>query len=356
MLYILVEPVYKESMWCNEITEGIVGCAKLKRIPYCFAEETDEFFEGQVILVATSLSYIKEMTEKLNHFPVNIIVATPKPKEEISASCSFVGFDSKNAILDILNNYLYDCREKTALFGVNVNSVNDLSKKHCFINGGGNENNIFYNNGNIKECTQDFLKAFHRIEAILCTNCYVAFYLVQRLKNEGVDINKLNIISLSDSSLLTLCKSQISAVGIDYHALGKSAFQASRLLSKNSDIHEVNMSVKWKLNIRNGYMSNKKEVNCSKTDLSAVSVQDFYGDSELIPLMNIERLFEVCDNNDLKLILMLKKGFTYNKICESLFISESGLKYRIKKIMMLSGATSRKQLIDLLEHFDIEIT
>ncbi|MBE6740370.1 MAG: hypothetical protein E7565_08645 [Ruminococcaceae bacterium] len=354
MLYILADPIYKKSIWCNEILDGILSAAKEKRTDCTVVESADEVKSGQVIIVATNPEFIKENCRILENYPVKIVVSSPKISAIGSPNCSFVGFDSENSIFEI-SKFLTDCgKENIALFGVNDHSVNDLLKKQNFLAANGNAENVFLNNGNIKECFDSFYERLNTFNAVLCTNSYVAFYLVKKLKEAKYPTDKIDVISLCDSVILELSKPQISAIRVDYFSLGKAAFDTARILKKNDTIKSLNVSVEWKLigrqtaNIPDTLLNSFDENEENPTDV-------FYEDDELELFMIAERLFDGCDQNDLKLLKMLKNGYKLDQICEELFMSESGVKYRLKKLLNISKTNSKSQLTDFISKLDIDL-
>ncbi len=355
MLYIITEPIYKESVWCKEITEGIVNRAKEKRIEYTFLTSIDRSVSGQVIVVATSLDFITNTCKVLETYPVKTVVATPKTEMVKCADCSFVGFDSQNAIFDLIKLLNQNGKQNVSLFGVNESSVNDLLKKQNFLSTGAKIENVFYNNGNIKKCFDSFFKVINNIDAVLCTNSYAAFYLVKKLKDINFSIGNLDIISLSNSKILNLINPKISAVGTDYYSIGKVAYDTVRILAKNDSLKNLNASVKWELKLRETTGAfDKTKIDVFNNE-GFNTAGDFYVDGELLPVMKVERLFDGMDKNDLEILRLLKSGKKQEDISESLFMSESGVKYRLKRMLTLSDTSSKAELVDLISKLDIEI-
>jgi DNA-binding NarL/FixJ family response regulator len=88
---------------------------------------------------------------------------------------------------------------------------------------------------------------------------------------------------------------------------------------------------------------------------AVTTAADFYVDSELSPIMKTERLFDGLDDKDLEILKYLIKGTKQEEICDRTFMSESGVKYRIKKMLSLSETVSKSELVDLISKFDISI-
>lgn len=353
MLYILLEPIYKESVWCKEIRDGIIFCAKEKRMEYEVTDSAENITTDNVIIVATSIDYIRESTAALENKGIKTVVATPKINTDKAIDSSFVGFDTEKVVFDIMSVFSGDEKNDVALLGVNEDSVNDILKKQNFILAGGKEKNVFLNCGNIKQCVEAFIKTADTKTAVLCTNCYVAFYLIKKLKEIEFPADKLNIVSLSDSPLLTSVSPSVSAVGIDYISLGKAAFQAYRIIEKNPDIRNLNLSVNYKLIEREttdlgGFDKIKDNEKGKET-----TTLDFYEDKKLLPIMNLERLLDGTDLTDKEILKKLLKGKKHEQICEELFMSESGLKYRLKKLFALAGVNDKTALLELIKDINV---
>lgn len=360
MLYILTEPIYRDSIWCSEILSGIKTKAKEKKAQFCFIDSVREIKEaGQLILVGTSLGWSKGKIDQCKDLNVKTVVVTPKIPVNEKLPCSFVGSDSEGAVINMISLLKSKGRNRIALYGVNPDSVNDLCKKNCFVSQVGDESGVFYNNGDINGCFNEFYKKELTFEAVLCTNSYAAFHLVKALKSKSVDFGNLFIISLSDSRLLQFSAPCVTAVDIDYKELGKAAFDACRILDKNPSLTTVNMVVEWKVTYRqttSGLTEERKEdVSLAPVSEKLSAADVFYNDGEIVGMMTAENLLECCDVTDLKLLSLLQRGSTYEQISKELFISESGIKYRIKKLTGVTKTSSREQLLNLLENYGIEL-
>ncbi len=360
MLYVLAEPVYRESIWCNEIISGIKSKAKEKKVTVSFIEHLSEITEaGQLILVATSIGWFNEKLKKCKALPVKTVAVTPKIPVNEKIPCSFVGSDNEGAVVNMVSLLKEKGKNRIALYGVNSDSVNDLCKKNCFVSLTDGENNVFYNNGNVSACFEAFFENAEAFDAVLCTNSYAAFHLVNSLKTKGFDFKKLFIISLSDSRLLQFSSPAVTAVDIDYRELGKAAFDASKILYKNPALNSVNMAVEWKVAYRQttNALAVISEENGELPFVSdkTSSADVFYNDNEISELMLVENLLEGIDSNDLKLLCLLKEGKTYEHISKELFVSESGIKYKLKKFYGMTNTSSKEELLRLLEKSGIEL-
>ena len=62
----------------------------------------------------------------------------------------------------------------------------------------------------------------------------------------------------------------------------------------------------------------------------------------------------LCDDNDLEMLRLLLAGETYGKISEKLYMSESTVKYRIKRLISGSGVTSVSKMLALYTEYIVK--
>ena len=80
-------------------------------------------------------------------------------------------------------------------------------------------------------------------------------------------------------------------------------------------------------------------------------IDRFYEDDEVKRLLKVERLLNVCNDTDIKILQMLIEGKTYEVIAESCFLSKESIKYHIKKYISTCRVTSKNELIKTIGDF-----
>ena len=64
-----------------------------------------------------------------------------------------------------------------------------------------------------------------------------------------------------------------------------------------------------------------------------------------------EKILSACDAIDIDLLKLIIKGYRYFDIAEILHVSESTIKYRLKRIISISGFETRDEVIDVMKVF-----
>ena len=78
-----------------------------------------------------------------------------------------------------------------------------------------------------------------------------------------------------------------------------------------------------------------------------------YDDDIFTQLDKIEILLQHADETDIKILKMLAAGKKYEEISAELFLSISPLKYRIGKMLKLTGLKYKNSLVNLLAEYNI---
>ena len=74
----------------------------------------------------------------------------------------------------------------------------------------------------------------------------------------------------------------------------------------------------------------------------------FYENRDVNALFNLEQCLWHFDNLDIDIIRLLMDSMNYEGISEKLFISLSGIHYRVKKIFGYAGVENRKSFVSLM--------
>ena len=68
-------------------------------------------------------------------------------------------------------------------------------------------------------------------------------------------------------------------------------------------------------------------------------------------MMIVDKILEIADETEMEIINGLLLDKTVEEIAEYCFMSSSGVKYRIKKLIEISNATSKSQAVLLLKKY-----
>ncbi len=79
----------------------------------------------------------------------------------------------------------------------------------------------------------------------------------------------------------------------------------------------------------------------------------FYSDPELRDMLITDKMLNHIDSTDIIILKALQNGEPYEKIADLCYLAEGSVKYRIKKMVVESGAEDKQQLLSLLQKFNI---
>lgn len=82
-----------------------------------------------------------------------------------------------------------------------------------------------------------------------------------------------------------------------------------------------------------------------------ISDNIFKEDKQLLEIQSLEKLLRNCDDIDFKIIHGLLECKSYIKIGDALYISESSVKYRIKRLLTGSGIESIAKMLELYKKY-----
>ncbi len=351
-IFIACEPEYIESTWCSEIIRGITEAAKKKRIDVVFANDNEDKITPQsgdmLAVCATNPYWISNyILGKRNKTGAHIVLVGNTP---LGLEVSNVCIDISHAMNSVLSYLRNDClKKRTALYGVNPTSVNDLAKLSSF----SSEGKAYLNRGNLVACYNEFLNDAENYDSVICTNDYAAISLIKQLKADAPSlVDKLYIVSFADTTLAAQCTPSVTSVSMDFYECGKTAVDVFGHLKKNTTVSCINVSMKSRI-IPRDTTGGVPFSGCS-VDISPQSgndITDFYDDSEVIPLLTLERLFNACDSTDLAILSLIVKDKAYEDIAETLFMSVNGIKYRLKRLAGICGASGKKDITSLLKSY-----
>lgn len=343
-IHIVTEPEYAQSTWCGMISQGIAAEAKNKKIEYFF-EEGDflSASEDLVVLIGNSPAWIQKKLQTLSAIPKGQLVLLSNTP--YSFSVNSIGTDLLQSMREVISYLTFDCkRSSIALYGINGESATDLLKLRGF----GNTDAVYYNNSNLHACFETFYQDIEQYDAVICANDYAAISLLQELKERNAALTeKLYLVSFSNLHAAQRYVPSITSVALDYYEYGRAAVNLYRLLLKNPQISTGNINIKSQIIPRETTRCIPFSGSCGSVNIPNAKVGSFYEDPEIRNLMLLENLLTITEETDEKLIRLLCMGYSYEQLAQELFMSVNGIKYRLNKLLEVSGIRNRKELIQL---------
>ena len=355
MILIFEQPDYARSVWCTHIVSSLVSELRLKRLPFCMISSLDELSGGTagdfVFLVGSGGDFIDEGLKAAGRAGVYPILLNSRARDELTVGCSMVCSDMEGSMKDIVDRLRACGRGRIALYGVNPRSIGDVCRRAYFLKtAGAREDDIFFNDGSLENCFGAFRPRAHAYDAAICANDFAAISLVRRLSacDPGA-LERLFIIGCAETRLTDFYADHIVSVRGNFAEYGRAAVALIDTLKRNPSLSRVEMFIRW-------------DVDALSADRAAVPPPEpafersaktdaFYEDEELREMLCVERLLNVCDALDRQILRRTLMGESYEDVAERCFINVSTVKYRLRKMIGISGAESRTDLMRIVRRY-----
>jgi DNA-binding LacI/PurR family transcriptional regulator len=335
--------------------EGLQKEARKKRLSLTLTSDLDEIDrcnDGSVMIVGAETEWLNLAVKRAKNIGKHPIILSNQsesdPKNGVSRVTEDI-FGSMNEIMDLFATKGY---ENVALYAHNPDSASDSFKKEAFLKLGGHSEDIYINKGSLESCFDHFHEkhAKKRYGGIVCANDFAAISLIRHLKNKGEDIGNLDIISYSNTLTARCTSPRVSTVKANFKSFGQLAFLIVDCISKGENISGIRIFCDWEIIHRETSSPAASGASIEPRDLITKS-GSFYEDRELMEMMRIENLLSECDETDLEIIEAILGGKKTADIQDCCYLTETAVKYRIKKMKDICLAESRAELKGILSKY-----
>ena len=347
MVSILAEPAFRESIWCRELRNSLENALRNKRIPFCEIFDTVPKDSEGVFVLATGFQWIKQTIRSLNKAGIHPILMGNQLEQVPGCSYSCVCSDVLGSMKYLLDKIKLDNKREVALYGVNTNSISDIGRvdslfalKDDFFS----SMTIFENPGDLRKCYEDFCARGQNVDAVICANEFAAVSLLRNLQKDGLSAPK--ILSCSQSQLLRHYSRDIVTIDLNYEQYGKAAVFIYEKRKKYSWMSNMAISVRWGMEETPG-MTADRAVELPLTPSEDV----FYEDREMDEMLKVEAVLERSDEPDKKILRMLLDRRSMAEICDSCFLAENAIKYRLRKLLKHAKIENKEELLSLLKKY-----
>lgn len=361
MILILVEASYADSIWCINLLDGLTGRLKQKRLPYRQIASLDEAGPDSryIYLIGSDNIWLEAALQSCNQAGLYPILLCNQAYHTFDADYSTVCLDVVNSMRRLVEILSARGLSRVALYGVNPQSVSDEAREEGYLTAraregaGKGKGDVFFNNGSLENCFEIFLRRSGEYDAAICVNEFAAVSLARRLARRDPERAKsLLIVSCADGWLSQFYEGRILAVKGNFAARAKAAVALLENLRKNPDLSHIIMTIRWDFSALQPGAEGPHAPPQGQSYPPLPWIQDaFYEDSELNEMMLVERLLRESTDLDRALLWHLLQGEPYQKISEKCFLTESAIKYRIKKMVELCRVEGRQQLVALLNEY-----
>ena len=351
---VLLENMYLINPQLNSIVKGIQSMARRKKLTVRMSSSFDEvtgWCRRAKLRAAIVLSYSKsDAADLARRFYERGIhpVFTNMQLEDTAYPYSCVTQNYRDACFCLVTEAAKNGAKKIAYVGNNPDSYTDQLRFREMMQAlkeNSLECDVYENSGNIKDCIESFLKRAGEYDAVICANDIIAVLLVRRVK----DAERMNIMGFGGMEISERIGG-FATVELDYFSVGSHAVELFALLSKESDIGNVTMTV----NSRVAHGGERKESRGKDVKKEGERI-DFYDDGEVLRTTALENLLLNCDDVDRSILRSLLRGEHYNIIEENSYISLNTIKYRIKNMIKNAGVSDKNELLELVRSYDIDL-
>ena len=348
-MLVVIEESYKITVWCREIIDGLRREARKKRISLTLSTNIDDIHQNTddfcVIIVGAETDWLNSAATQAKKCGKHPIILSNQSESDRENGVSRVTEDISGSMNEIMSLFASKGHQSVALYAHNPDSASDSFKKEAFLHSGGFAEDVFTNEGSLKACFDKFYEK-HKEKGyggIVCTNDFAAVSLIRHLENAGADIGKIDIISYSDTLISKCASPAVSTVKASFKSFGQLAFMIVDCIAKGNGIRGIHIFCDWEI-IHRETSSPPSRKQPHKAPSSSESSSSFYCDTELIEMLKTETLLSECDETDLLILEAILDGKKTAEIESSCYLTETAVKYRIKKMKDICGVSSREEL------------
>lgn len=352
---VLIEPGFAQTGWCTRYMEGIheeisrMG-AGMRMISEA---ETDALTpeKSAVIAIGSLCDWVSRMAVRLREGALRHVLVAPTPPSDEAVCC--VSMDYASGVRHLVRYLRAAGRTRCALVGVYANSLTDMSKHRVFSSLCGAEH-VFFSAGDVAGCCRAFIERLSDYDSVICANDFVALRLLRTLREVHASVpEQLYLTVIGESPLCALAAPGITTLSLDFRAVGRSAVRLCALLHKNPSLSSLNARLE-------GELIPRASTACFNDDFSGAapgltmrkSVEAVFGEDDGVrELQRLERLVSNLTGADSLLLAGLTRGLSSAELAETLFLSESTLKYRVRRMLALCGAEDRADMIELVNRY-----
>lgn len=361
MMYIVISEEYASSATCQSILKHIkILHSKNKHISIQQIQDPDEIQNAEpksvLLILGYDIPWIKYLITKVQRHNLYPILLSDIVLNGPAYPYCTISMDIPSSIHTALNHLHSAGLRATALYGVNRFSPTDQQRLQCFQELLGAEAAVFYNDGDLTATFHSFQKRIGQFDSVICVHDYIALSLITHLKSEAsAAYEHLSIMSFGNSPLLDLVSPKITAISSTL-GMGKEVAQAVfslyNFLQATENVSSIKVQLKGQLTMRE--TTSEQPLLAASQEPEPFYVNEksaFYNEPEIIQISTIDQMIHNFDETDYRILHCLLQDFSYARISESCFISETAAKYRVKKMLSSCNVQSRQELLKILRKF-----
>lgn len=355
--YVISEPGFSTGIWHYNIMDGLIELQRKKRLDFEFLTDTAALNRAAItesdtaFVIGTDNEWLGAVLPRLGRlFGNKVIVLGNHNPILCGIKYSTVMTDVRESVTALYSYLKSHKKDNIALYGINPCSASDKLRRECFIDCGGKTSNLFYMRNSFAECFETFLRESERYDAIICVNDYAAISLIRHLGESNAK-NKFFIAACGSSRLSQHFSPSLTHTESDYKKFAAAAYDIHRILHKSDDSNSVDIRLSCILNIgeTTRFLPPQTEIyDCPTADKQR---DLYYSDVEVREMMSTEKLLALCDDADRRIIELILGGKSAARIAEILYLSQSAVKYKIKKMYKICDVESKDDFVSILNKY-----
>ena len=351
----------RETPLAITIAEGIRQMAARKNYDVRLYAQPEEVLNDKeagrhVIVIGLESEQMPRILSHLQGAGKQVVV-TSMDMDHIDSHYSCATFSRRIATEQMLDHLASRGCRRIALVGCGDLSINDMVcrdalEKHLARMG--LKGSCFPFHNRIEESFDAFYAARNLYDSAICPSDFAAVLFLRYCEQHGLRIpGELLVAALKDNCISRYCKPSLTSLSIDFLAIGKnSVIIWDQLRQMDSTDIQMRITVPGKIIERESTASsgNSRAVSsCPEALPGLYQGGPFYQEPRAQELMLFERCLQACDELDSRIIGLILQGLSYESISEALFLSDSSLQYRVRKIFRLAQVDSRRSFEKMLQ-------
>lgn len=357
-VYVLSEQTGLDGYWITDILAGIKSEADKKNLRievFPMTEMTVSFPERPVVLVVGySKNWFSYVCRRIAGFGAQPLLVNARADLLPETAVGGVCFDYDGGMKTLVS-YLLRCGKKNIAFvGSDGGRVSYDYKKRAFLSACNEENaeNCFLFGGrDTAEAASAFLKASGGYDAVICSRDVEAKLIMREMSHRHIALpESLYVASFGGGKLAEETSPSLTAVHTPFARLGSEAVKLYQFLRQNRETECASVSVKCRLDVRDSTAGIKA------LTLPADTVDRhpaYINDNEYMTFLQAEALVRGWDTLDRNIVRCMTEGNNTSAIADKLFISQSSVKYRIKKMLTSADIKNRNELLSVVSKFGL---
>lgn len=349
MIYIIIEDVYRNTTWCNNLLNGILFGLNKNHLKYSIHLNADTVKPKPgsfSIILFANFKWANSIILKLDEKKIPILIFSSYYNTHTIVNKLY--FDFELAAYQ-LREYMQSInKNSTALFAVNERSPSNILIKNGFLEffDNSNEQDIYTLSTSISASFEEIYEKIDLYDSIICTNAHTAVFLINKLREYNYPIERIKFVSFGESILLFKTISNAVIVSQPHQNAGKMAISLIKMLTNHPEISHMSSAIKCDIYEQKYMPSSSDDYDIIKFKASIIeNTTNTYENEneELSEIMRIENLLDSSSQIELKIIDLLLTDHTYEETAVMLSLSVNTIKYHMKKLLLKINCSSKNE-------------